>query len=137
MKSSVYDCSIIELPKVHSIAGNITAINNGEGIVPFEIKRLYYLYDVPGGEGRGAHAHKKLEQLIISASGSFDLTIDDGTVKRTFHLSKPYYGLYLPSGLWRELNNFSSGAICLVLASHVYDADDYIRSYDQYLKMYS
>ena len=111
MKNSVYDCSIIHLPKVHNIAGNITAINNEEDIIPFEVKRLYYLYDVPGGEGRGAHAHKKLEQLIISASGSFDLTIDDGTVKRTFHLSKPFYGLYLPSGLWRELNNFSSGVM--------------------------
>jgi len=135
MKSSVYDSSIIELPKVHNVAGNITAINNGEGIVPFEIKRLYYLYDIPGGEGRGAHAHKKLEQLIIAASGSFDVTIDDGTVKRTFQLSKPYYGLYLPSGLWREINNFSSGAICLVLASEVYDEEDYIRDYKKFIKV--
>lgn len=132
--SSVYDSSIIELPRVHNVAGNITAINNGEEIIPFEIKRLYYLYDIPGGEGRGAHAHKELKQLIIAASGSFDLTLDDGTTKRTFNLSKPYYGLYLPSGIWREINNFSSGAICLVLASERYRADDYIRDYNQYLK---
>lgn len=133
-KSSVYDSSIIELPKVHNVAGNITAINNGEGIVPFEIKRLYYLYDIPGGEGRGAHAHKELEQLIIAASGSFDITLDDGTTKRTFNLSKPYYGLYLPSGIWRDINNFSSGAICLVLASQIFKTDDYIRNYEHYLK---
>ena len=133
MKSSVYDCSIIELPKVHNVAGNITAINNGEGIVPFEIKRLYYLYDIPGGESRGAHSHKELEQLIIAASGSYDITLDDGTTKRTFNLSKPYYGLYTPSGIWREINNFSSGAICLVLASHIFNAKDYIRDYKQYV----
>ena len=134
MKSSVYDSSIIELPKVHNVAGNITAINNGEGIIPFEMKRLYYLYDIPGGESRGAHAHKELEQLIIAASGSFDITLDDGKTKRTFNLTKPYYGLYLPSGIWREINNFSSGAICLVLASQPYNADDYVRDYDEYLE---
>ncbi len=134
MSSSVYDCSIIELPKIHNIAGNITAINNGEGIIPFEIKRLYYLYDIPGGESRGAHAHKELEQLIVAASGSFDITLSDGNIKRTFQLSKPYYGLYMPSGLWRELHNFSSGAISLVLASHPYEASDYIRSYNEYLE---
>lgn len=135
MKSSVYSCSIIHLPKVHNVAGNITSINNEEeGIIPYEIKRLYYLYDVPGGEGRGAHAHKELEQLIIAASGSFDLTIDDGNVKRTFQLSKPYYGLYLPPGLWREINNFSSGAICLVLASELYDEADYIRDYKKFIQ---
>ncbi len=133
MKSSVYDSSIIELPKVHNVAGNITAINNGEGIVPFEVKRLYYLYDIPGGESRGAHAHKKLEQLIIAASGSFDITLDDGLTRRTFQLSRPYYGLYMPAGLWRELNNFSSGAICLVMASAKYSKKDYLRSYDSFL----
>ena len=133
-KSSVYDSSIIDLPKVHNVAGNITAINNGEGIIPFEMKRLYYLYDIPGGESRGAHAHKELEQLIIAASGSFDITLDDGKTKRTFNLTKPYYGLYLPSGIWREINNFSSGAICLVLASQPYNADDYVRDYDEYLE---
>lgn len=132
MRSSVYDCTIVDLPKIHNVAGNITAINNGDGIIPFEIQRLYYLYDVPGGVGRGAHAHKELEQLIVAASGSFDITLNDGTTKRTFQLSKPYYGLYMPSGLWRELNNFSSGAICLVLASHRYDEHDYIRNIKQF-----
>ncbi len=134
MSSSVFDCGILELPKIHNQSGNITAINNNNKIIPFELKRVYYLYDVPGGESRGAHAHKQLQQLIIAASGSFDITLDDGTVKRTFQLSKPYYGLYMPSGLWRELNNFSSGAISLVLASGYYDASDYIRSYKEFLK---
>lgn len=133
MKSSVYDATIIELPKIHNIAGNITAIDNAEGVLPFDVKRVYYLYDVPGGESRGAHAHKELQQLIIAASGSFDITLDDGQTRRTFQLSKPYYGLYMPAGLWRELNNFSSGAICLVLASHIFDTKDYLRDYKQYI----
>lgn len=134
MSSSVLDSGILKLPKIHSQAGNITAINNNNTIIPFEVKRVYYLYDVPGGESRGAHAHIELEQLIIAASGSFDITLDDGNVKRTYQLSKPYEGLYMPSGLWRELDNFSSGAICLVLASQTYDASDYIRDYDKFLK---
>jgi len=116
------------------VAGNITAIHNSEGIIPFKMKRLYYLYDIPGGESRGAHAHKELEQLIIAASGSVDITLDDGKKKRTFKLTKPHYGLYLPSGIWREINNFSSGAICLVLASQIYNADDYVRDYDDFKK---
>lgn len=134
MKSSVFDSTIIQLPVVHNVAGNITALNNSEGIIPFEVKRLYYLYDIPGGESRGAHAHKELQQLIIAASGSFDITLDDGKTKRTFNLSRPYLGLYMPSGLWRELDNFSSGAICLVLASHIYDEKDYIRIYADFKK---
>lgn len=129
---TIYDSTLIELPKIQKKRGHITAINNLEGIIPFTIKRVFYLYDIPGGEGRGAHAHKMAEQLIIAASGSFDFTIDDGATKRTFNLSKPYYGLYVPSGLWGELSNFSSGAICLVLASHKYDEKDYIRDYSQY-----
>lgn len=132
MYSSVYDCTIIELPKIYNSSGNITAINNGGGIIPFEIKRSYYLYDIPGGAVRGGHAHKELEQLIIAASGSFDIALDDGKTKRTFNLSRPYIALYMPSGLWRELNNFSSGAICLVLASHVFDENDYIRNYNNF-----
>ena len=132
MKSSVYDATIIELPKIHNVAGNITAIDNAEGLLPFNVKRVYYLYDVPGGESRGAHAHKELQQLIIAASGSFDITLDDGQTRRTFQLSKPYYGLYMPAGIWRELNNFSSGAICLVLASHTYVEKDYLRDYEVY-----
>lgn len=137
MKSSVYDATVIELPKIHNVAGNITAVNNAEGEIPFEIKRVYYLYDVPGGENRGAHAHRKLQQLIIAASGSFEITLDDGKIRRTFNLNRPYLGLYMPSGLWRELDNFSSGAISLVLASMDYDANDYIREYSDFLKFKS
>jgi len=131
-KSTVFDCNMIELPKVHRPSGSITAVNNNFEI-PFETKRVYYLYDIPGGEGRGAHAHRELQQYIIAASGSFDIIVDDGRVKRAFHLSRPYLGLYIPSGLWRELNNFSSGSICLVLASHEYNEKDYIRDYEEYL----
>lgn len=137
MKSSVYDATIIELPKVHNVAGNITVIDNASSVLPFGIKRVYYLYDVPGGENRGAHAHKELEQLIIAASGSFDITLDDGKTRRTFNLSRPYLGLYMPSGLWRELDNFSSGAISLVMASKNYSAMDYIREYSDFLKFKS
>jgi hypothetical protein len=129
--NTVFDCTLIQLEKNHRIAGNITAIENQKDI-PFDIKRIYYLYDVPGGESRGGHAHKELQQLIIAASGSFDLIIDDGNVKRTFHLSRPNIGVYMPSGLWRELDNFSSGSICLVLASLEYSEDDYIRDYNEF-----
>lgn len=134
MKSSVYDATIVELPKIHNVAGNITAIDNLHESIPFDIQRVYYLYDVPGGENRGAHAHKELQQLVVAASGSFDITLDDGDTKRTFNLNRPYIGLYMPSGLWRELDNFSSGAICLVLASHKYDEEDYLRDYDLFRK---
>lgn len=132
MKSSVYEATIIELPKIHNVAGNITAIDNADNTLPFDVKRIYYLYDIPGGESRGAHAHIELKQLIIAASGSFDITLDDGQTRRTFQLSKPYYGLYMPAGLWRELNNFSSGAICLVLASQYYSENDYIYNYSKF-----
>lgn len=132
--SSVYDCSIIELDKHHSDRkGNITVVENGRD-VPFEVRRTYYLYDVPGGESRGAHAHRELSQLIIAASGSFSVTLDDGNVKRTFILNRPYQGLYVVPGIWRTLEDFSSGAVCLVLASHPYDAGDYIRDYDEFIK---
>jgi len=127
--TSVYDCTLIDLPKIKTRGGHITPINNGKDIIPFDVKRVYYLYDIPGGEGRGAHAHKELEQLIVAISGSFEVKIDDGKTKRTYTLSRPYYGLYLPPGLWRELDNFSSGATCLVLASHEYEESDYIRKY--------
>lgn len=133
--SSVYNCTLIDLPKLKTQRGHITPINNGGGIIPFKIKRVYYLYDIPGGEGRGAHAHKELEQLFVAVSGSFEIKVDDGTAKRTYSLSQPYYGLYLPPGLWRELDNFSSGATCLVLASHKYNEKDYIRDYSNYLKL--
>ena len=130
--SSIFDCSIITLDKNHRVKGNLTVINNFSEL-PFDVKRVYFLYDVPGGEARGGHAHKGLQQLIVAASGSFDLIVDDGKVKRTFHLNRPYQGILMPSGLWRELNNFSSGSICLVLASHEYSEDDYIRQYSDFL----
>jgi hypothetical protein len=131
-KFTVFDCSIIHFPKIQNRAGNITPIQNNIE-APFAIKRVYYLYDVPGGESRGAHAHKELEQLIIAASGSFDVTIDDGKNKKTVSLNRPNYGLHLKPGMWRELSNFSSGSICLVLASLLYDEADYIRDYDEFL----
>ena len=130
-KTTVYDCTILQLPQVNGVGGNITAINN-QIEIPFETKRVYYLYDVPGGEARGGHGHKELQQLIIAASGSFDLIVDDGNIKRTFSLNRPNIGVYIPSGLWRELDNFSSGAICLVLASLKYNKTDYIRNYDEF-----
>ena len=129
--TTVYDCTMVHLPVVYNEAGNITAINNSKEI-PFDIKRVYYLYDVPGGESRGGHGHKALHQLIIAGSGSFDITVDDGRIRRTFQLNRPNYGLYLPPGLWRELDNFSSGSICLVMASDTYDANDYLRGYDDF-----
>jgi hypothetical protein len=129
--ASVYDCSVIEIDKHHNELGNITVIENSDTI-PFEVNRTYYLYDIPGGEERGGHAHKELRQLIVAASGSFDVLLDDGNVKRTITLNRPYHGLLVVPGIWRELNNFSSGAICLVLASHKYDEADYIRSYEEF-----
>ena len=133
-ESKVYDCTVIELDKHHSDRkGNITVVENKEDI-PFEVRRTYYLYDVPGGESRGGHAHRELSQLIIAASGSFTVTLDDGKVKRTFVLNRPYQGLYIVPGIWRKLDDFSTGAVCLVLASHGYDEADYIRDYDEFIK---
>jgi len=132
MTNSVYDCSIVELPKIQNIAGNITAIDNKQDILPFKVKRVFYLYDIPGGESRGAHAHKVCHQFLIAASGAFEVLLDDGTVKRQVQLNRPYHGLHIPPGIWAQEVNFSSGAICLVLASHVYDDKDYIRNYDNY-----
>ena len=132
--SSVYDCTMIELDKHHSDRkGNLPVVENLK-TVPFDVKRAYYLYDVPGGESRGGHAHKELSQLIIAASGSFTVTLDDGNVKRTFHLNRPYQGLYIVPGIWRTLDDFSSGSVCLVLASNGYDEGDYIRDYDKFLE---
>lgn len=131
-KNSVYDCSIVELDKHHHEKGNITVVENGVS-VPFGIKRVYYLYDVPGGESRGGHAHKGLYQLIVAASGSFSVTLDDGKVKRTFLLNRPYQALMVVPGIWRTLDDFSSGAVCLVLASERYTEDDYIRDYDEFI----
>lgn len=132
--NSVYDCTILELDKHHHEKGNITVVENGT-TVPFDVKRTYYLYDVPGGESRGGHAHRELRQLIVAASGSFTVTLDDGNVKRTFLLNRPYQALLVVPGIWRELDDFSSGSVCLVLASHLYDEADYIRDYDEFLRL--
>ena len=122
---------IVELPKKTDPRGNLTFIE-GEQHVPFDIKRVYYLYDVPGGETRGGHAHKELEQLIIAASGSFDVVLDDGNERKRFSLNRSYYGLYIPRLIWRELENFSSGSVCLVLASQHYSEADYYRDYQEF-----
>lgn len=132
--NTVYDCTIIEMDKHHSDRkGNISVVENGK-TVPFDVKRVYYLYDIPGGESRGAHAHRELEQLVVAVSGSFNVTLDDGNVKRTFTLNRPYQGLYVKPGIWCDLTDFSSGAVCLVMASEVYQVEDYIRDYDEFLK---
>lgn len=131
--TNVYDCEVISLPKIHNRAGNITALDYPITI-PYDIKRVYYLYDIPGGETRGGHAHKTLHQILIAASGSFDVLLDDGVNKKIINLNRPYYGLKIVPGIWRELINFSSGAICLVLASTKYDESDYIRDYDKFIK---
>lgn len=133
-KYNVFDCTIIELDKHHSNRkGNLTVVENGQTL-PFDVKRVYYLYDIPGGESRGAHAHKHLSQLIIAASGSFRVMLDDGKVKRSFFLNRPYQGLYVKPGIWRDLDDFSSGAVCMVLASDVYDKEDYIRDYNEFIE---
>lgn len=131
MKSSVYNCVILPLNKIHNRAGNITIVE-GQINVPFEVKRIYYLYDIPGGVDRGGHAHKELFQLIVAASGSFDVMLDDGINKKIVTLNRPDIGLIIIPGIWRELMEFSSGAICLVLASEVYQEEDYLRSYKEF-----
>ena len=130
--STIYDCMLLTLPKNHQLNGNLTSITNSQE-VPFDIKRIYYLYDVPGGNSRGGHAHKDLYQIMIALSGSFSVTLDDGKLKRNFLLNQPYQGLLIPPGLWRDLDNFSSGSICMVLASEVYDENDYFRDYEKFI----
>ena len=133
-KYNVFDCSIIEFDKHHSNRkGNLTVVENGKTL-PFDVKRVYYLYDVPGGESRGSHAHRNLEQLMVAVSGSFTVTLNDGKCKRSFTLNRPYQGLCIKPGLWRDLDDFSSGSVCMVLASEVYQAEDYIRDYDEFVK---
>ena len=130
---TVLDCSIIELPKFEDAAGNLTPVYSNVH-VPFDIKRVFYSYDIPGGEARGAHAHKSCHQLLVAASGSYEVVLDDGINKRTILLNRPFYGLHIPPGIWAAEQGFSSGSICLVLASHVYEEDDYIRDYQTFLK---
>ena len=127
------DCKLISLPRIQDPRGNLTFIEGGSH-VDFDIQRVYYLYDVPGGSSRGGHAHKALRQLIVAMSGSFDVLLDDGEEKRTFHLNRSYVGLYVCPMIWRELDNFSSGSVCMVLASNRYDESDYYRDYDQFLR---
>ena len=130
---SLQDCIITDLPKIADPRGNLTFVEGGRH-VNFDIKRVYYLYDVPGGAERGGHAHKDLHQLIIAMSGSFDITLDDGREKKRIHLCRSYYGLYVCPMIWREMDNFSSGAVCLVLASNTYDEADYFRDYGDFMK---
>jgi hypothetical protein len=127
-EATVSDCRIIDLPKVENRAGNITPVENLKD-VPFEIRRVFYIYDIPGGEERGAHAHRECHQVLVAASGSFDVFMDDGLNRRTVSLNRPYHGLHIPPGIWAREENFSSGAVCLVLTSSLYDAQDYIRDY--------
>jgi hypothetical protein len=132
-RNSVYDCSIVELPRIKNRAGNITPVNNSVN-VPFDIKRVFYIYDIPGGEDRGAHAHKECHQFLVAVSGSFEIEMNDGITKRTVTLNRPYFGLHIPPGIWAAEKSFSSGAVCLVLASHKYDGKDYIRDYESFQK---
>jgi hypothetical protein len=132
MKNTVFDCKIVELTKIHNNSGNITIVENDYNM-PFNVKRVYYLYDIPSGETRGGHAHYELEQYIIAASGSFDVILNDGTNERRITLNRPNIALHIVPGLWRELDNFSSGSISMVLASQLYTENDYIRNYNEFL----
>lgn len=128
----IEQCRIVQLPKIHDPRGNLTFIEGAQHI-PFDIRRVYYIYDVPGGSDRGAHGHRRLQQFIVAMSGSFDVVLDDGHAQERFHLNRSYYGLYVAPMMWRYLDNFSSGAVCMVLASEHYDEADYIRDYEQFL----
>lgn len=129
---SIQKCRLINLPRIEDPRGNLTFIES-DNHIPFDIKRVYYTYDVPGGSERGSHAHKQLQQLIVAMSGSFDVVLDDGKKQKRFHLNRSYYGLYVPSMMWRTIDNFSSGSVCMVLASEFYDEHDYFRDYDEFL----
>lgn len=132
-RPTVYDCSVIELPKNHDPEGNLTPVYSNVH-VPFDIKRVFYLYDIPGGESRGAHAHKKCHQFLVAASGAFEVVLDDGINKRTVTLNRPFFGLHVPPGIWASEQGFSSGSVCLVLASEKYEESDYIRNYEDFLE---
>lgn len=129
---SIHHCTLVDLPRINDPRGNLTFVE-GRNHIPFDIRRVYYLYDVPGGSERGGHAHRALNQLIIAMSGSFDIHLDDGVSKKSVHLNRSYYGLRVCPMIWREIDNFSSGAVCMVLASDYYDEQDYYRDYNQFL----
>ncbi|MFX1695344.1 sugar 3,4-ketoisomerase [Paraburkholderia sp. A1RO-1] len=131
--ASVHNCRILRFPQIHSSAGTLTPIENMHH-VPFEIQRVYYLYDISAGASRAGHSHKNLQQVLIAMSGSFDVHLDDGREKRVVHLSQPHEGLYIPTMIWREIHDFSSGAVCVALASLLYDEGDYYRRYDDFLR---
>jgi dTDP-4-dehydrorhamnose 3,5-epimerase-like enzyme len=131
---SIQNCKLIDLPKITDPRGNLSVIESGVQVA-FDIKRVYYLYDVPGGSSRAGHGHKELQQLIVAMSGSFDVIVDDGKERKKFHLNRSYYGLYIPKMMWREVENFSSGGVCLVLASTPYDAEDYYHTYGDFVKV--
>ena len=133
MARSVSDCEIVKLPKVQATSGNITSLNNGID-APFDVKRIFYIYDIPSGEDRGAHAHKECHQLLVAITGAFEVEVFDSNQKRRFLLNQPDSGLHIPPGIWASEVNFSGGGICLVLASHEYDESDYIRDYQEYLE---
>ena len=132
-RPSIHDCELMELPRIYDPGGNITPLHGGEDL-PFEIRRVFYLYDIPGGESRGAHAHKVCHQLIVAAAGAFDVFLDDGREQRVVTLNRPYYGLHVLPGIWASQREFSSSSICLVLASELYDVNDFIRDYDDFLR---
>ncbi|MGE5472459.1 MAG: sugar 3,4-ketoisomerase [Bacteroidota bacterium] len=129
---NLHKCQVFDLPRINDPRGNLTFVEANRH-VPFDFKRVYYLYDVPGGAERGGHAHKALHQLVIAMSGSFDIHLDDGHAKKTVHMNRSYYGLYISPMIWREIDNFSSGAVCMVLASDYYDESDYYREYDEFV----
>lgn len=130
-KPTVYDCSVVELGKIENNQGNLTVVQSNQN-VPFDIKRVFYLYDIPGGEARGAHAHKQCHQFLVAVSGCFEVVLDDGVNKRTVTLNRPFYGLHIPPGIWAAEQEFSSGSVCLVLTSETFSEEDYIRDYEQF-----
>ncbi|MDT0295755.1 FdtA/QdtA family cupin domain-containing protein [Mesonia ostreae] len=129
----IYDCDLIQLPKINAASGSLTIVDNEGGILPFEVKRVFYLYDIPAAKSRGAHAHKECHQLLIALSGAFEVLLDDGQAKRTVFINQPFLGLHIPPGIWASEQNFSSGSICLVLTSEEFDEEDYIREYEEFL----
>ena len=131
-KPTVYDCSVVELGKIENNQGNLTVVQSNQD-VPFDIKRVFYLYDIPGGEARGAHAHKQCHQFLVAVSGCFEVALDDGVNKRTVTLNRPFYGLHIPPGIWAAEQEFSSGSVCLVMTSETFSEEDYIRDYEQFI----